>query len=1033
MNPAKFSIAKPVTILMASLAVLVLGATSFMQLKTDLLPDITFPVIAIITSYPGTPPEEIEEFVTKPLEEAAATVADYKSVRSISRESVSIVIVDFDWGRDMDWAAFDTREKVDPVIERLPTGVRRPVIMKLDPGTLMPVLTINVTGMEDMKRLRQIAEDDIKPELEKLPGVAAANVYGGLQREIQVEVDRGRLQAHGLSVAQIEGALQRANVNIPTGFTTEGPKEYTIRLVGQFQSVEEIGDLVIADRGGVPIYLRNIATVLDTHAEVRSYARVNGDPCVSLSIVKESIANTVEVSQAVQDAVSTLPDKLPLGLEMTITHNQADFIESSLDNLYSVAIEGAVLALLIIFVFLATLRGTLIGGISIPLSLLATFALMYFSDMTLNIVTMGGLVLAIGRLVDDSVVVLENIYRHVEEGEPVVDAAINGTGELSMAIFAVTLATMCVFFPVMYVGGLISTLFTPMSMVVIFGLACSLVVALTVIPTLSVRMIPPRQHSEDRQQAQSAFTRFVTGFNRALHSVSERYSGVLKWCLHRRSLVVAIALAVFIVSLMLIPLVGFEFFPTMDEGEMQLTLEAPVGSSIEYTNSKAKEVEEIVRHIPELENMEVTLGEGEGMAAMSSTARSANFQIGLVDRHERRRSTAEIQDELREQLSGISGVTYRFQLGRGGMGSDLEITIRGDDLRTLSSLADEAVERTQDIPGLHDLKLDWEPGAPEYQIRVDRDKAGRVGLSAAEVAGAVQTLVRGTQELTKYREGGKEYDIMVRAREMDRQWIDMVRATDLVTATGSTVPLTEVATITETVGPTQISRTDRERTVTIGCTTSKRALSEIVVDAEKELEAMTWPEGYSYEFGGAEEDRQEAFGGMGLALIIGVLLIYIILASLFESTIHPFTIMLAIPLQVIGVFAALLLTGTPVNIMVMLGILMLTGIVVSNSILLVQMVNVLRERGLQLEEAITEGGRIRLRPILMTALATIFAMIPLALGFRSGSEMWQPMAISVIGGLVTSTLLTLLVVPVAYSLMDGLSRKIGWLLRFGRD
>jgi HAE1 family hydrophobic/amphiphilic exporter-1 len=306
-------------------------------------------------------------------------------------------------------------------------------------------------------------------------------------------------------------------------------------------------------------------------------------------------------------------------------------------------------------------------------------------------------------------------------------------------------------------------------------------------------------------------------------------------------------------------------------------------------------------------------------------------------------------------------------------------------------------------------------------------------VSAAEVAGAVQTLVRGTQELTKYREGGKEYDIMVRAREMDRQWIDMVRATDLVTATGSTVPLTEVATITETVGPTQISRTDRERTVTIGCTTSKRALSEIVVDAEKELEAMTWPEGYSYEFGGAEEDRQEAFGGMGLALIIGVLLIYIILASLFESTIHPFTIMLAIPLQVIGVFAALLLTGTPVNIMVMLGILMLTGIVVSNSILLVQMVNVLRERGLPLEEAITEGGRIRLRPILMTALATIFAMIPLALGFRSGSEMWQPMAIAVIGGLITSTFLTLLVVPVAYSLMDGLSRKIGWLLRLGKD
>ncbi len=1039
MNPAKFSISRPVTVLMGVLAVLVLGTAIFTQLKVDLLPDITFPVVAIMTSYPGTPPEEVEEFVTKPIEEAAAIVEDLKSIRSISREGLSAVVIEFDWGKDMDWAAFDAREKVDPVIERLPEGVHRPIIVKLDPGTILPVIALGVTGMEDMRRLREITNDDIKPELEKLPGVAAANIYGGLEREILVEVDRQRLSAYGLPVAQVESALRTENLNVPAGFTTEGPREFTIRVVGQFPCVADISDIVVAMRNDTPVYLRDVALVKDTHKEVRSYARVNGEPCVSLAIMKETTANTVEVSQMVREAIKTLPNKLPPGIEITATWDQAHFIQDALHNLYGVAIEGAVLAMLIIFLFLATLRGTLIAGISIPLSVLATFVLMYFGDMTLNIITMGGLVLAIGRIVDDSVVVLENIYRHVEDGEPVVHAATRGTGELAMAIVAVTLTTMCVFFPIIFVGGMVSVLFTPMALVVMFGLLASMVVALTVVPMLATRLMPA-YHEEigPDQPTDGLLFRVLAAFNRGFRGVAAWYRGAIDYCLNHRAIVVATAAGLFIASLMMLMLVGFEFFPKMDRGEVQVILETPVGSSVEHTNEIAHRVEAIVRQFPEAEITQCVVGEvgGGGLALMFgavSGARQATLLASLVDRQERQRSTDDIKNELREKLAQIPGISYHFEdLTGAGRGADVQITITGDELAVLSRLGTQALDSIKDVPGLHDLRLDWEAGSPEYQVFVDRDKAGRLGLTAGGIAHTIQTLVQGTRELTKYREAGKEYDITVRARESDREWIDVVKQTEIVTPSGAVVPLGEVATVRTVRGPTQISRDERRRSVCIQGSKSERALTEIMADVDERMQVMQWPEGYRYEFGGAEEDRQEAFAGMGLALLIGIVLIYIILASLFESLIHPFTIMLAIPLEVIGVFAALLLTGTSISIMVLMGVLMLTGIVVSNSILLVQMINILRERGLPLREAIVEGGGVRLRPILMTAIATLFAMLPLALALRAGSEMWQPLAITVIGGLITSTFLPLFVVPVAYSLFEQVSDWLADVLHLSK-
>jgi|LSQX01.3.fsa_nt_gb HAE1 family hydrophobic/amphiphilic exporter-1 len=1021
---------------MCVLAVLVLGAVGLSQLPIDLMPDITFPVVAVITSYPGASPAQVEEFVTKPIEEAAAVVEDLESISSISQQDVSMVIIEFDWGKDMNWAAFDTREKIDPVIEALPSDVHRPLIMKIDPSTMSPVMTLNVTGLSDMSQLRELAEDVVKPEVEKLGGVAAADIFGGLQREIHVEVDWEKLGARGVSVGQVESALQRENRNIPAGFTTEGQREYTIRVIGEFDVVDQIRNVVVGVRGGHPVYLRDVATITDTFQEVRSYARLNGSPAVGISIQKEAGGNTVAVADAVREELEAVQSKLPEGVEVSITSEEASFIRAALENLYGVGIEGALLAMVIIFLFLATFRGTIIAALSIPLSALVTFVFMYFADMTLNIITMGGLVLAIGRIVDDSVVVLENIHRHIENGEPVLDAAINGTEELWAAIAAITFTTMVMFFPLMFVGGMISVLFSPMSLVVMLGLLASLIVSVTIVPLLSERMFSRGAHRGTHsveESRQRGIKRALAGWGRAFDRLAAWYRRAINWSLGHRGVIVFIALGVFIGSLMMVPLVGLEFFPSIESDELTITMETPIGSSVEYTNERALQIEEIIDQVEEKLHYTVSLGSAEGggiFGGGSSGTRTATFVLKVVPRTERERSVSEIEQELREKFALLPGIETRFEQRAGpSMGAALELKIIGDDLTTLAQLSDDVIERVSDVPGLTDVQVDWEAANPEYHVHVDRDEAGRLGLTVSDIGSSIQTQVRGTEQLTKFRTGDSEYDIKVRAREADRDWIEQVRNTKLITPSGTVVPLSSVASVVSAVGPTRISREERERTVTISGDTLGRPLSEVVSDLDQEMQQMSLPEGYRYEFGGSEEDRAEAFGGMFQALILGMLLIYMILAAQFESFVHPLIIMLAIPLELVGVLGALLLTGTPLGIMAMLGVLMLTGIVVSNSILMVQMVNLLRHRGLAIHEALVEGGAVRLRPILMTAMATVLAMLPLALAVRTGSEMWKPLGIAAIGGLMTSTFLTLFVIPVAYSLAES---AIAWFhRRFG--
>ncbi len=1084
MNIAKFSVTHRVTIWMGILAVLVMGSLGLALLNIDLFPDIDFPAVAVVTSYPGASPREVEEFVTKPIEEAAAIVSDLEKVSSISQESFSLVIIEFDWGKDMDWAGFDAREKIDPVIAWLPQDASRPMILKFEAQTFQPVLSVGMSGPRDLRSLYELARDTVKPEIEKIPGVAAASIFGGLEREIRVALNWQRLKAYNLGVRQIEGALRSENINVPAGFVTEGPREFTVRVVGEFDLVEAIGNVVVANRNGAPVYLRDVAQVRDTHKDVRSYARINNNAAVTLAVQKESAANTVRVSNAVRKAVTKLPEKLPDDISLSIVNDQAEFIKQAIANLKSVAVEGALLAMIIIFLFLATLRGTLIAGLAIPLSILSTFALMYLNNMTLNMITMGGLVIAIGRLIDDSVVVLENIYRHMELGEPAEEAAVSAVGELATAIIATTLTMLCIFIPLALVGGLVSTFFTPMALVITFGLLASLLVAFTVTPSLSATFLLPA-HNDEPASSSNQPPRLAAGLGYGLlfgvvswlilwllaelplrpalvgglifglilgiliarqhleavlgwwqtgiAKLTDRYRDAIDWCLRHRGIVTAIAAGTFGASLLIIGTVGLTFFPESDQGSIDFVTELPVGSSVAQTNEMARQIEEIVRQVDEVDTYLVTVGQAAGGRAMfgggGGGIRQANFHLDLVGSKERTRSSQQITNWLREHFADVPGVEVGFQEQMGPGGAAVEITVTGEELDTLSRLGTEVMALVADIPGLVDLELDWEPGAPEYEIRIDREKAGRAGLNADEIGHTLQTMIRGTRELTKFRQGGQEYDITVRAREADRQWAGNIGDIELKGRDDQLIPLREIASIVPTVGPTQISRRDRQRSVTVEANVADRALGDVVKDIQEKLSTHGFPAGYDYSVGGAYQDMQESFRGIFIALGLGILLIYMILAAQFESFFHPFTIMLAIPLELIGVAIGLLVTGTPVSLFVMLGILLLTGIVVSNSILLVQMINLLRERGYELYEAIREGGAIRLRPILMTALSTLLALVPVSLGLREGSELWQPLAIAVVGGLFTSTFLTLFVVPVAYSLneqfVDRLRRLVG--------
>lgn len=1010
MSLSSLSIRRAVTFAMIYVFVVGFGLFGLARLKIDLYPDVSFPVIAIITSYTGVAPADMETLVTKPIEEAVASVENIKHIRSQSKLGASLVLAEFDWGIDLDTSEKDIRNNIDFIREYLPAEATEPLIVAFDPQK-MPILFMSVSGPMGPAELRELSERKIKPALERIVGVASTETAGGLERQIQVQIDPAKLHAQGIALDTIISSLRRENLQIPAGKIDEGETEFSIRTLSEYSSIEQISDTVIGYREDTPIYIRNVAQVKDAYEELTRIVRNNRKPGILLIVSKNSAANTVQVADRVTDELPEIVRGLPEGVKIGVIFNQADFIKQAISNLSTTAIQAFFLAGLVLLFFLHNIRASIIVALTIPISIIVTFAVLDLAGLTLNMMSMAGLALAVGLLVDNSIVVLENIFRHVSSGGDVIQDSDRGTSEVAMAIIASTLTTISVFFPVLFVPGIAGVLFNDMALTICFSLFSALLVSLTLIPLLTSRFL-----RVNGNQTNKFFGKVSRGIDSWLQGIITRYSRALHWCLGHRKTTLIIAFLFFAASLALTPRLGMDFFPKMDQGQFEIRLERAPGTTLKSAEKSFQRVEDIIHNtIPELKNQNTDLGVGEAFGAFAKGSYAGEIRVSLIDKEKRERSQMEIESVLREKLEQIPGITFSISQGQFlGEEGDLIVYLYGEDLDTAKTFSDRIKEIIKDIPGTVDVTTSMESGRPELRISLDRDRISLLGLSAYQVANAVSTFIKGTVA-SLFRDRGEEYDILVRLDPKYRDRTAILENLFVTNPLGEQIPLSSIAKVQQGLSPTSVLRRDQQRAVNISVTVQGRSLGEVTRQVEERLDEMEMPPDFSYEIGGSAQDMRTSFKWMGVAFGGAALIVYMVMASLFESFMAPFIIFLTIPLAVVGVIAMLLITGTSLSVVALIGVIMLAGIVVNNSIVLVDYINQLRERGYSLREAVIEGGRTRFRPILMTALTTILALTPLAVGLGSGGESWSPMARSVIGGLSASTVLTLLVIPVIYT------------------
>jgi HAE1 family hydrophobic/amphiphilic exporter-1 len=1022
MSIPRTAIERPVTMFMISAVIVLLGAISLVQLPVDLLPDLTFPSLTVRVGYPGVGPREIEETITRPIEQTVSAVAGLDQLSSTSSEGSSTVRLNFVWGTDLGEAADDLRSRIDRIRGRLPEDADPPIIFKFDSSS-WPIMTIAVSAEGDMTQvqLREMAERILSPRLERVNGVAAVTVQGGLRRQIRVDLSKEKITALGLPVDQIVRVLRTENQNIPVGEINEGSLTYLVRSPGQFNNLDEIRNLVVLTREGVPVYMRDIAEVRDGTEDFRQFTRVNGKPGVQMRVTKQSGENTVAISEAVHREVTRINREVP-GVALTVSNDSAVFIEQSIASVREAVMLGSVFVILIIFVFLRSWRSTLIICTSIPISIIGTFALLFFGGYTLNTMTFGGLALGVGMIVDASIVVLENTQRHLEMGKPVKQAAIEGSEEIWSAILASTLTHIAVFVPLFFLTGFSSVLFKQLSVVVVFSLLMSLFVAVTLVPVLCSLLMTPHDAEKERDG--------ITGwlFTRSgalLDGLDNKYAKFLALALRHRPTVLAFGASVFALSVFLFPYLKFELMPQTDEGEVRVDIELPVGTRVEQTQAAILEVEDKIRKVvPELVTL-ISQGGGGGFMGGASTHRG-DLTLTLKPKAERTRSNEQIAQDLRRQLTGIPGVIARSrasggsQLNRvlgGNQDARLSLEIRGYDFDDATRLVTQSEALLRTVPGIADVRRARQDGRPELAVRVDRDKAAIFGLSVTGVADTLRTNVAGTQAAF-YRERGQEYPIVVRLRQEDRAHITDVGDV-LVSAPGNRViPARSLLTVEPENSPVEIERKNQERISRVNAELEV-SLSEAVANVEKRLPELEVPGDFQVGFGAELEEQIKAFTQLKYLLILAVILVYAVMASQYESFRDPFIIMFSIPLATIGVVGALLLTNTTFSLQAYIGVIMLAGIVVSNAILLVDYTSTLRHRdGMELFEAAVTAGRTRLRPIVMTTLTTILGLVPMAFEIGEGAELQAPLARVVIGGLLASTLITLVFVPTVYTLFE---------------
>ena len=1021
MSIASASVKRPVFTVMATLIVVTLGIFALGRIPLDLMPEMTYPVISVSTEYENASPREVEELITKPLEQAVAAITGVEEIYSSSQEGMSRISIKFTWDHNLDEATNDIRDRIDRVIGRLPDDADRPLLRKFDTAA-MPIMFLGISSNLHPVKLKQFVDDEVVYRMERSQGVASATVAGGLTREIHVEVDPAKVKALNLDLSNFINLIRAENITEAGGDIDRGRLQVAIRTLGEFTSLEELGSTVVAyGEGGALVRLRDIADLSDTWARISRITRVNRLDGIFMPVFKQSGSNTVAVAERANLAVSEINEALP-SIHITPLFDSSIYIKQSINTVTSSAIQGGILALLVILVFLQNVRSTLILGTAIPISIIATFMAMFFWGLTLNVVTLGALALGVGMLVDNAIVVLENIFRLRGEGMGPEQAASEGAEEVTGAIVASTLTTLAVFLPMVFLTGMAGIMFRPFSWTITFALVSSLAVAMTLVPMLSARLLRGAAVSINPKTGRQIKFGQPRHGRRYFKMVDLTYAKWLRKALERPWRTLFLAFGTLAVSLLLVFRIGTEFMPATDESSFRVALTLEVGTRVEKTSDVMKLIEAVVaEEVPEIRATSASIG-GSGGGGGTSGSHTGELRVRLVPVGDRDRSVFEIMDGLRARLANVPGATIRLRADQsffagGGTGDKIQIELRGNDLTEadrLSKLTQAVVEK---IPGITDVHSSNEDATPEELIVIDRDRAADAHLSVATVSSLIKTAVGGSTA-GNYREGGKEYSILVKLKDSDKLSIEELMNLTVTNNRGEQVVLGNVARAVSGSGPLAIIRKDQSRIVTVSADYSGRALSEVIADIRAAMTTVPLPMEFSYTITGEAEDQAETFEGLTTVLILSVFLVYMVMACQFEQLKGPLVVMFAVPFAAIGVVLSHFLTGTVFNINSFIGVIMLTGIVVNNAIILVDHTNLLRRRDrLDMNHALMEAGRRRLRPILMTTLTTILGLVPLSLGFGDGGETQAPLARAVIGGLTTSTFITLFVVPAIYKLL----------------
>ncbi|MFA5103764.1 MAG: efflux RND transporter permease subunit [Candidatus Margulisiibacteriota bacterium] len=1019
-------VSKPLFTLSIYIIFVILGLYSFSRLPLDFLPNISLPTLTVITPYPGASPDDIETTVSKVIEDAVATVPNIDKISSDSIENLSTVTITFKWGADLDAAAADVRDKIGLVASKLPKDVTAPTLYKFDTSQI-PVLVLGISAEKSYKELYHIADKTISPALKKIQGVGTVIISGGLERQINVEIDKNRLEAYHLSVSQVNMALASANLSLPAGSMKSGELEYGIRVPGEFSNIDQISDTVISSINGKEVYLSDVAEVKDYFKDPESFTEVNGKPGIMLMVQKQSGANTVQVADSVRKELVNLKKELPSDFEVSYVQDLSESINNSISELTTTLYWALLFVFLTVLFFLRNIRGAFIIGLAMPFSIIAAFIYMFLSGSSINIISLASIIISVGVVVDDAIVVLENIYRHKDKkNEPPREAAIYGTGEVSGAVLAATTTTLVIFIPLLLVQGFVGIFFNQLSIVSIVIISMSYIISMSLTPMLSSKLL---NVNKKEKLGSEFFKMFYEKSEKWFEVMENAYKKTLDWAIKNRTKVIISCSLVFFMSLPLFMFTGSEFFPDMDSGLLTANIALPAGTRLEETSRIMNRMQERVKkEVPELEFILVNAGTGTRMSL--STKSGPNYgkiYIKILPLDKRKRGMKEIQKHISDiaaSIPGLKSVDFAASGANQMAGSERPITLEiyGSDFDKMDQAAQDLKDKIEKVPGATDPLISREKSNPEYALKVDREKAAALGLTMYDAAFAARSYLYGTTA-TKYREDGDEYDIFVRLGEKNRKKLEDIKSVYVTTRTGANISLGNLVSVELRNAPQVIQRKNQQRLIVVDADYFGRSLGDVMGDINRITSKMNLPDGVVIKAAGNSQQMAESFRSLFVSLLLGIALIYLVMVAQFESFREPFIIMFAIPFAIVGVVWALFLTGYPFGVMSFIGLILVAGIAVKNSIVLVDFTNILRARGYELKEAILESGRTRLRPILMTSATTGLGLLPIIIGSGEGSGFWKNMAIAVLGGLIVSATISLVFVPVLYYIFESRLEK----------